>query len=207
MANKSGTTQSFIPIKEVRDGVVILKDGSMKSVVMVSSLNFALKSKDEQEAIIYQFQNFLNSLDFSIQISVQSRSLDIKPYLAILEKQYTAQLNDLLRIQIREYINFVHKFTEDSNIMTKTFFVVISYTQASLGGGKGLGKLLPGTKVKSEDTLFEEARSQLEQRTSIVQQGLTRCGLKSEQLNTEAVIELLYKLFNPGENDAAIKLQ
>ena len=98
------TTQEFVPVKEVRDGVVIMKDGSMRSIVLSTSLNFALKSTEEQEAIIYQFQNFLNSLDFSIQISVQSRELDIRPYLATLEKRLVEELNDLLKIQIREYI-------------------------------------------------------------------------------------------------------
>ena len=105
------TTQEFVPIKEVRDGVIIMKDGSMRAVILSSSLNFALKSGDEQQAIIYQFQNFLNSLDFSIQISIQSRELDIRPYLATLDKRYNEELNDLLKIQIKEYVGFVKNFT------------------------------------------------------------------------------------------------
>ena len=161
------TTQEFVPLKEVRDGVIIMKDNSMRAIVLSSSLNFALKSAQEQEAIIYQFQNFLNSLDFSIQISIQSRELDIRPYLATLEKRYNEELNDLLKIQIKEYIQFVKNFTESQNIMSKTFFVVIPFTQTMLNSKKdsGLGKFLPSSggkeKVITKNDNFEENRTQL----------------------------------------------
>jgi hypothetical protein len=140
------TTQEFVPIKEVRDGIIVMKDGSMRAIVLSSSLNFALKSADEQEAIIYQFQNFLNSLDFSVQISIQSRQLDIRPYIATLEKQYSEQLNDLLKIQIKEYIQFVKSFTESQSIMSKTFFIVIPFNPIVILGSKngGLSKLFGG---------------------------------------------------------------
>jgi hypothetical protein len=206
------TTQEFVPIKEVRDGIIIMKDGSMKAVVLSSSLNFALKSADEQEAIIYQFQNFLNSLDFSVQISVQSRELDIRPYLATLEKRYIDELNDLLKIQIREYIGFVKSFTESQNIMSKTFFVVIPFSPTMMFGkkDKGLSGFLPNANKKAGKTEkidnFEENRTQLEQRVSVVQQGLMRCGIKSVILGTEEAIELFYKLFNPGDTEKPIKL-
>jgi type IV secretory pathway VirB4 component len=207
------TTQEFVPIKEVRDGVIIMKDGSMRAVVLSSSLNFALKSADEQEAIIYQFQNFLNSLDFSIQISIQSRELDIRPYIATLEKQYNEQLNDLLKIQIKEYIQFVKSFTESQNIMSKTFFVVIPFTPVMNIGGKkggGLGGFLPNAnkkeKAAEKNDNFEENRTQLEQRISVVQQGLMRCGIRSATLGTEEAIELFYKLFNPGDTEKPVKL-
>jgi len=124
MNKQSKAAQDFVPIKEVRDGVVILKDGSMRAVLMVSSLNFALKSQDEQESILFQFQNFLNSLDFSVQFFVQSRELDIRPYLNLLEERYRAQTEDLMRIQVREYIGFVKNFIENSDIMSKSFFIV-----------------------------------------------------------------------------------
>jgi hypothetical protein len=207
------TTQEFVPIKEVRDGIIIMKDGSMKAVVLSSSLNFALKSGDEQEAIIYQFQNFLNSLDFSIQISVQSRELDIRPYLSTLEKRYTDELNDLLKIQIKEYVGFVKNFTESQNIMSKTFFVVVSFNPTIMFGSKkndGLSKFIPNANKKEHRTEkadnFEENRTQLEQRVSVVQQGLTRCGIRSVSLGTEETVELFYKLFNPGDTDKPIKL-
>jgi hypothetical protein len=190
-----------------------MKDGSMRAVILSSSLNFALKSGDEQEAIIYQFQNFLNGLDFSVQISIQSRELDIRPYLATLDKRYNEELNDLLKIQIKEYVGFVKNFTESQNIMSKTFFIVVPFTATVLNTKKNngvLAKFLPNNndkeKVSQKTDNFEESRTQLEQRTSVVQQGLTRCGIRSIVLGTEETIELFYKLFNPGDAEKPIKL-
>lgn len=201
----SKSTQEFVPVSEVRDGIVVLKDKSLRAILLASSLNFALKSEDEQTAFIVQFQNFLNSLDFSTEIFVQSRMLDIRPYIATLEVAYKGQLDDLMRIQIREYIEFIKSFTEAANIMTKNFFVVVPYSPPaiSLGNG-GITSKLPFGKsnvsAESANRSFEEQVSQLEQRISIVQQGLVRCGVRTVQLGTEEAIELLYKLFNPGED-------
>ncbi len=196
----SKATQDFIPIKEVRDGIISLKNGSLASVIMVSSINFMLKSQDEQEAIIFQFQNFLNSLDFSVQISIQSRELDIRPYIASLEARYKDELGDLMKIQIREYINFIRNFVDQSNIMTKNFFVIIPFTPAIIDTKKALNKNSSQDKFSS----FEENRTQLEQRINTVSQGLTRCGLRSIQLGTEEVVELLYKTLNPGDLEKPI---
>lgn len=206
--NKS--TQDFVPVKEVRDGIIMLKDGTMRAVLLASSINFALKSEDEQTAFIVQFQNFLNSLDFSCQIFVQSRMLDIRPYLATLEVEYKKQLDDLMRVQIREYIEFVKSFTEAANIMTKNFFVVVPYAPTALSTKKARS-LLPGFGSQSESSddtkkTFEEQVSQLEQRISIVQQGLVRTGVRTVQLGTEEAVELLYKMFNPGEDSKPIPL-
>ncbi len=196
------STQDFVPISEVRDGVIVLKDGSLRAILLASSLNFALKSEDEQTAFIVQFQNFLNSLDFSCQIFVQSRMLDIRPYVATLEAAYKEQLDDLMRIQIREYIEFIKSFTEAANIMTKNFFVVVPYAASVTVGKKGPLSFLPFGKkgnVEEANRSFEEQVSQLEQRISIVQQGLVRTGVRTVQLGTEEAIELMYKMFNPGE--------
>lgn len=210
----SRSTQDFVPISEVRDGIVVLKDGSMRAILLASSINFALKSEDEQTAFIVQFQNFLNSLDFSCQIFVQSRMLDIRPYIATLEVAYKNQLDDLMRIQIREYIQFIKSFTEAANIMTKNFFVVVPYAPAALQaitGGSIKDKLPFGSKtspnVAEANRTFEEKVSQLEQRISIVQQGLVRCGVRTVQLGTEEAIELFYKLFNPGEEGKPMPIE
>lgn len=204
------STQSFVPIREVRDGIVVLKDGGLRAVLLASSINFALKSDDEQTAFIVQFQNFLNSLDFSCQIFVQSRMLDIRPYLATLEVQLKNQLDDLMRVQIREYIEFIRSFTEAANIMTKNFFVVVPYSPAVLQTSGGVSKLLSfgggGSSAETESRTFEEQASQIEQRISIVQQGLTRCGVRTVQLGTEEAVELLYKMFNPGEEGKPMPL-
>ncbi len=210
------TSQSFVPIKEIRDGVIILNDGSLRAVVLASSLNFALKSADEQNSIIYQFQNFLNSLDFSVEIFIQSKKLDIRPYLALLEGRYKDQVNELMKIQTREYIEFIKTFVDNSSIMTKSFFVVISYVPASMNASsnplEGVKDLVGGKKKDAaakkitKDEQFEEARSQLEQRVSVVEQGLTRCGIRVAELGTEEVVELFYKIFNPGETEKPIQI-
>lgn len=194
-------------MREVRDGIVVLKDGGMRAVLLASSLNFALKSEDEQTAFIVQFQNFLNSLDFSVQIFVQSRMLDIRPYIATLEERYKEQLDELMRVQIREYIEFIKSFTEAANIMTKNFFVVVPYNPPVISTKGGFRTLLPFGQKKGDietNRTFEERLSQLEQRIAIVQQGLVRTGVRTVLLGTEEAIELLYKLFNPGEGGKPI---
>lgn len=209
MAPIPKTTQEFVPIQEIRDGVVILKDGSMRSLILASSLNFALKSSDEQNAIILQFQNFLNSLDFSIQIFVQSKRLDIRPYIALLEERYKEQLTELMKIQTREYIEFIKTFVDNSNIMTKGFFIVIPYMPPFMTTSKNpISNIV--SKNKQDKTLdnekFEEYRSQLEQRVGVVEQGLVRCGIRVAELGTEEVVELYYKIFNPGEMEKPIQI-
>ena len=196
------STQDFVPVREVRDGVVLLKDGGLRAILLASSLNFALKSEDEQTAFIVQFQNFLNSLDFLVQIFIESRMLDIRPYIVTLETAYKSQLDDLMRIQIREYIEFIKSFTEAANIMTKNFFVIVPYSPSTLSiGRKGPLSFLVRGKTTSEasNRTFSEQVSQLEQRIGIVQQGLVRTGVRTVQLGTEETIEILYKMFNPGE--------
>lgn len=209
-AKNSKSTQDFVPISEVRDGIVVLKEGGLRAILLASSINFALKSEDEQTAFIVQFQNFLNSLDFTVQILIQSRMLDIRPYVATLEAAYKQQLDDLMRVQIREYIEFVKSFTEAANIMTKNFFVIVPYTPPGMDVTKGPASFLSFGTNKDEpataDTTFAEAVTQLEQRISIVQQGLVRTGVRTVQLGTEETIELLYKMFNPGEQGKPMPL-
>lgn len=201
-------SQDFVPVEKIRDGIVILKDGSLRGILIASSLNFALKSADEQNAIISQFQNFLNSLEFSIQISIQSRKLDIRPYIALLEDRLENTTNDLMQIQIKEYIEFVKNFVEVSNIMTKNFFIVVPYAKPAIQSkGNLISKIFGGKSTEQEDSVnFEEALSQLEQRMAVVEQGLARTGVRVIKLGTEEVIELYYKIFNPGEQEKPIKL-
>ena len=212
-ATKAGATQEFVPIKEVRDGIVILKDGSLRALLMASSINLALKSQDEQSAIIAQFQNFLNSLEFTVQFFVESRDLDIRPYIALLEERLAAELDDLMKVQIKEYIAFIKDFTERANIMSKNFFIVVPYDPALIGRGgsltETLGTLIPGRgNVTSSlnDEQFEQYRTQLEQRISVVEQGLVRTGVRIVTLGTEEVIELFYKLFNTGELEKPLQV-
>lgn len=211
MALNAKATQEFIPIKEVRDGIIVLKDGGLRAIVLANSVNLSLKSSEEQKATILQFQNFLNTLDFPVQISVQSRRLDIRPYLLLLENRMKVQNEPLIKLQTREYMEFIKAFTESVSIMTKNFFVVIPYTHTVLKSDYGmLGKFF-SRKTKEEEEVakqidFEEKRSQLEERVAVIQQGLSRCGINSAQLGTEEVVEVFYKVFNPGEIEGKIKI-
>lgn len=203
MAAPTQPTQDFVPIKEIRDGVVVLKNDALRLVLIASALNFALKSEDEKEAIVLQYQNFLNSLDFSVQLFVQSRKLDIKAYLATLEERAREQTNELLQIQTREYIEFIKNFTLSTEVMTKTFFVVVPYDPPLVNVGQGgiFGSLFgkKSTQDKSADTSFAERRTQLEQRAGVVVQGFGRFGIRAIPLGTEELVELYFKIFNPGE--------
>ncbi len=212
MALNAKATQEFVPIKEVRDGIIVLKDGSLRAIVLANSVNLSLKSSDEQKATILQFQSFLNTLDFTIQISVQSRRLDIRPYLLLLESRMKIQNEPLLKLQTKEYIEFIRNFTESVSIMTKSFFVVVPYTHTVFKSNSSLFKRFFSRRNKEEAEIakqedFEEKRSQLEERVSVIQQGLSRCGIKSAQLGTEEVVEVFYKVFNPGEVEGKIKLE
>ena len=212
MAINAKATQEFIPIKEVRDGIIVLKDGGLRAIVLANSINLSLKSSDEQQATIFQFQNFLNTLDFSVQISVQSRKLDIRHYLLLLEDRMRVQSEPLLKLQTKEYIEFIKNFTESVSIMTKSFFVVVPYTYVNIRPKPGTFKNLFSRKNKKEEEVrhqldFEEKRSQLEQRVSVIQQGLSRCGIKSAQLGTEEVVETFYKVFNPGELEGKMEIE
>ena len=213
MVLRAKATQEFVPIKEVRDGIIVLKDGDLRAIVLANSINLSLKSEDEQKATILQFQSFLNTLDFSIQISVQSRRLDIRPYLLLLEDRAKVQNEPLLKLQTKEYIEFVKNFTDSVSIMTKSFFVVVPYTHTALQSdsqnifGRIFGRKSSAEVSAAREEDFEEKRSQLEERVSVIQQGLDRCGIKSAQLGTEEVVEVFYKVFNPGESEGKIKLE
>ena len=213
MAISAKATQEFVPIKEVRQGTIVLKDGALRAILAVSSVNLALKSGQEQIATIRQFQSFLNSIDFPIQIVVQSRRLDIRPYLLTLEAKIKEQREPLLKIQTVGYISFVREFTEQVSIMRKYFYVVIPYEEATLSAKKGLFASIFGKRKsaraqqKDDDISFEEKRTQLDERVSVISSGLASCGARSERLQTEEVIELFYKTFNPGDIQPVIKME
>ncbi|MCR4276130.1 MAG: hypothetical protein NUV90_01970 [Candidatus Parcubacteria bacterium] len=209
MATKpAGATQQFVPVKEIRNGVIVLKDGGYRGVLICSSINFGLKSADEQHAITLGFQNFLNTIDFSIQIVVNSRKMDLRPYLALLEEKAPEQKSELMRIQLHEYIEFVRSFTDQANIMTKSFYIVVPYTPrvSVMGATSFLRHENSSAKNATAETSFEESRAQLEQRLSLVAGGLSGTGVRAVPLGTEEIIELLYRSFNPGELENPIRL-
>lgn len=204
----SKSSQSFVPVKEVRNGIVVLKDGGYRGVLMCSSTNFALKSADEQHAIIGGFQNFLNTLDFSIEIVIHSRKMDVRPYLATLAEREAVQQTELMRVQVREYAQFVKNFIEGADIMSKLFYVIVPYEPVA--GGQ-VASALPffGKKESAGEGMtetFEQHKAQLAQRMSLVSAGLIGTGIRAEPLGTEEVIELLYRSFNLGDLETPIKL-
>lgn len=193
-------TQQFLEIEDVREGIVILKNKSLRGIIMVSSQNFALKSADEQQAIIYQFQNFLNSLDFSLQIVVQSRRLNITGYFEKLKELENKQKNELLKIQTADYRNFIKDLIAGSAIMSKNFFVVVPFAQMEIpgtAGTKSFFKKQPAGELQENE--FNRAKAQLWQRMEFVALGLRRCGLQCVPLNTAESIELFWVLYHPQE--------
>lgn len=191
------STQDFLEFEQIRNGIIILKNKGLRVILMVSSLNFALKSSEEQNAILYQFQNFLNSLDFSCQILIQSRSLNITGYLEKLEDIEKKEKDELLQLQIAEYRKFIDQIMRGGSIMQKTFYVVVpfSITEGRAVGGK---KKLPKIPSLTEEE-FQRCKSQLFQRVEFIVLGLRACGLEAVPLNNFELAELFWALHHPIE--------
>jgi hypothetical protein len=185
-----GTTQDFLQLNQIKDGVVILKNKGLRKVLMVSSLNFALKSPEEQESILYQFQNFLNSLDFSCQIIIQSRRLNITGYLDKLSEIRSEEKNELLKMQIEEYKNFISELIGEGNVMQKNFYVVVPFAPIEAGRSKGF---------QLTEDVFQRAKAQLIQRTEFVVLGLKKCGIQAASLDNAELAELFWALHHTKE--------
>ncbi len=199
-----GSTQDALKFADIRDGVVILKDGNLRKIILCSAVNFDLKSEQEQNAIIAQYQNFLNSLDFPIQILMQSKKLDLSSYLTKLEDKATKQKNELLRMQMTDYIGFIKRLIDVANIMEKRFYVVVPYlVPPKIGPGAGVVKI-PGQNPKQAPSLmtpdeFNKYKEELDRRTQIIESGLGSISIRTAPLTTQQTIELLYNVYNPEE--------
>ncbi|MCA9364929.1 MAG: hypothetical protein KC736_03490 [Candidatus Moranbacteria bacterium] len=200
-SSKSSSTERYVDVAEVRDGVIVLNSGALRSVLLVSSINFDLKSTDEQDAIVLQYQNFLNSLDFPIQIVISSRKFNITPYLEMLYNLEKGQRNELLRLQTSEYRTFIKNLTDRTNLMSKFFYVVVPFSPVedkNRGILPNLGSLFnPRRTVLAKREVFETYKNQLWQRVDHVRSALSSTGVKAAALNTEELIELLYNSYNP----------
>lgn len=194
-------TETFVDITDIKNGVIILKNKALRAILNISSINFALKSEEEQKALIFAFQNFLNSLDFPVQIIAQSRRLDIKPYLEDLSEKRDKQDNELLSIQTTEYIEFIKGLIEMANIMKKSFYVIVPFSYIEAKRESGFDKfkniIKPAPKVKFTQAAFDRYREQLWQRIEHVVSGLSGMGLTVEALNSKQILELFYGLYNP----------
>ncbi|MEK7213261.1 MAG: TraC family protein, partial [Patescibacteria group bacterium] len=194
-------TQQHLSLGEIKNDTILMKDGTLRAALMVSSINFALKNEDEQNAIVSSYIGFLNSLDHSIQIVIQSRELYIKPYLEKLLQQEKAQANELLRMQIADYRAFISELVELSQIMSKHFFVIVPYDPLS-NKQKGFWSRLmevinPANLIKLKGERFLKRKYDLDQRVRQVESGLKSMGLEVARLDTQSLIELLYSTYNP----------
>lgn len=198
---KGVPVQHYLDIAEIKDDVVTLKDKSLRAVLAVSSINFALKGEDEQNALISAYAQFLNTLEYPVQIVIQSRKLNIDEYLGRLKVAEKQQTSDLLRMQITDYISFVRELVDLGQIMSKRFYVVVPYSAISDRRKSFWSRLLevltPLSAAKLQGARFDQLKTTLLQRVSRVESGLTSLGLKVQMLDTQALIELYYRAYNP----------
>ncbi len=198
---RTPSSQQHIPFAEIRDNVVIMKDGTLRAVLLISSLNFALKSEDEQNGIVSGYVQFLNSLDFELQIVVQSRKLNIEKYLGKLDQLARQQNNELLRKQTVSYRAFVASLVQNADIMDKKFFVVVPFSPFSKKKKSFFSRLQevvsPASIVKMNQAKFEKYVVELDRRVGSVAAGLQAINLEVRRLDTQALIELYYNTYNP----------
>ena len=204
------STQNTLLISEVRDGVVIMNDGTFRAVIMCKSINFDLMSPQEREAVEFSYQGFLNSLYFPVQIFIRSQKVDLRPYLEKLDKIRVSQDNMLLGLLMEDYIAFLADIAQQTNIMDKKFYLAISYPEAdqdvrsalkqSTGFFTGAMELFSPNKtphVVIDESVLEKAKTELRNRVQAVMQGLLQCGIQSLPLDTQELIELYYDVYNP----------
>jgi hypothetical protein len=195
--NTNVPTQSHLPIAGIQDDVIIMSDASLRAVLKIDPINFELKSEAEQNAVIFSYQAFLNSLEFPIQIVVQSKKLDLEQYLARIALLQKNTSNELLQLQIEEYVGYLRRLISVANIMAKRFYVIVSYAalskQAPLAG---LIHRQPTGPLLDQDQ-FERYRTEINNRAGLIGAGLNHIGLKVSRLNTQELIELFYAIYNP----------
>jgi len=199
--NNFPTTQSHLAMAEIKKDTVVMKDGTLRAILMVSSINFALKNEDEQQAIVSAYVSFLNALDHPLQVLIQSRELYIKPYLDKLIKQEREQSNELLRAQIADYRSFITELVEMGSIMSKQFFVVVPYDPISNKKKSFWSRLSevvnPAITVKLKEEKFMKRKYDLDMRVRQVEAGLSSMGLEVVRLDTQSLVELYYSTYNP----------
>ncbi|MFA6098878.1 MAG: hypothetical protein WCV50_03835 [Patescibacteria group bacterium] len=203
--SRFASTQQHLNILEIKDGVVVLKDGTMRGVILVSSINFSLKSEEEQNAIISGYTQFINSLSFPLQIVIQSRKLNIDDYLERLKVVEKEQTNELLKLQTRDYRQYVTELVSLADIMSKRFYIVVPYANVSLRSKGFFSRfkeaVSPTSVIHIKQKKFETFRIELLKRIDFIIDGLSSMSLKAIQLDTQGLIELYYNTFNPDTYD------
>lgn len=197
----SSSTQQYLDIGEVKEDTLIMRDGTLRAVIMVSSINFALKSEDEQNAIVSAYVSFLNNLDFPLQIVIQSRELNIEDYMSNLKQKEKEQTNELLKMQTAEYIQYINELISLGKIMNKRFYVTVTYNPLSDKQKNFFLRLLdafkPAQLIKMKEEKFRRRKLELARRVDNVISGLASIGVNAVQLDTQSLIELFYNTYNP----------
>lgn len=200
----TSATQIHLKIGEIRDNLLVLKNGGIRAILKASSINFNLKSEEEQNAITYAYQGFLNALEFPVQIVVRSKKLDIDDYIDKIKAIGEKQQNKLLKSQTLEYADFVKKLVEYTDIMQKEFYVIIPYDPIRARGTPFFQRFFQSlnpkdtySDIKKRHKEFEQNKKHIVQRINVTQSGLVNCGINTEQLTTENIIELFYNVYNP----------
>lgn len=208
------SVQRHFPFKEIKDSTIVLKNNALRAILMVSSINFALMSEDEQKAKVYAYQEFLNALDFPVQFVIQSRKLNISGYLEKIQEIERVQENELLRLQTAEYREFVKSLVELANITSNHYYVIVPYSGPGIEKKKGimdrLKDMFQPAKVIAEERLsFKKSKEALDLRVNQVISGLTSIGLRCARLSTQEIVELLYNIYNPdtAENQILADLE
>ncbi len=195
------STQKYIDIAEIKEDIVIMRDGTMRAVLLISSINFALKSEDEQNAIISSYVSFLNNISFPLQIIIQSRELNIEEYIIRLKEKEKEQTNELLKMQTADYIAYIQELVDMSKIMNKRFYIVVPYNPLTDKQKGFFSKIIdlfrPDTTIKMKDKIFHNRRKEIIRRVDNVMGGLGSMGLGAVQLDTQSLIELYYNTYNP----------
>ena len=201
----STSTQQFLDIAEIKDDVVVMRDGTLRAVLLVSSINFALKSEEEQEAIVSSYVGFLNNINFPVQIVIQSRKLNIEAYLEELKQREKEQLNELLKIQTQEYIQYIQELISIGDIMSKSFYLVIPYNPLSDKHKNFFASVTevfrPATLVRMKGKRFDRYKTEINRRIESISSGLGSAGLKTAVLDTQGLIELYYNAYNPNTSE------
>lgn len=198
----AASTQHFLDIAEIKDNTIIMKDGSLRSAVLVSSVNFALKSEEEQNAVVQGYMLFLNSLDFPLQVITQSRELNVDKYLETLKEKEKAHTNELLRIQMAGYRQYVEELVSLGEIMSKRFYVIVPYEGAQDKKKSFMSRLgsifSPAQTIRVSKKKFQENKLGLDRHVDHVRSGLLSFGVTSVVLDTQSLIELFYNTYNPA---------
>lgn len=203
MTNKIAPTQEHLDIAEVKEGIVILKSGAMRMILMISSINFALKSEQEQNAIIASYQSFINALTFPVQILMQSRRLDLDRYIIKLNQRLSKEVNPLIQIQTQDYIEFINRLISIANIMDKRFYIVIPFSPTNVAQQGAFNKIFGGgknIKPSFSDAQFKSYKEELTQRANVIISGLSAMGVRAVPLTTQQAVELFYSTYNPEES-------